>query len=175
MESMKDILLTIVAILAIFVGLPLFILWVRDRVTAPGRKKRAEESRRFRQRLREPDLDAVARHFKCTLPESLTDLYGNPEELSRDFFKVARSIDAPEDGWWHVAFYLPADSESCKTIWPGTETYFSFASDVFGDEYLVDPTQADPPVKYYWHESGEIDHVCDSLSEFMTWPRVDDA
>ena len=129
----------------------------------------------FRQRLREPDLDAVARHFKCTLPESLTDLYGNQEELGRDLFKVARSIDAPEDAWWHVAFYLPADSESCKTVWPGTETYFSFASDVFGDEYLVDPTLADPPVKYYWHESGEIEHVCDSLSEFMTWPRVDDA
>jgi hypothetical protein len=132
-----------------------------------------EYSRRFKERLRQPNLDAVAKHFGCQLPRALVGLYQNQTELVRGDFQVAPSVDASKDERWYIGFYEPADAESLEDSWPGSEKYFLFANDGCGNDYLIDPALEDPPVKFHDHETGEISHVCDTLSQFMTWPRIE--
>jgi hypothetical protein len=169
---MKDIILTVVTILGIFVVLPLLILWIRDKIAKPSRKQIDDYSRRFKERLSQPHLDEVAKHFGCALPQALIALYQNQEEVMRDNFEVAPSPDAPEGSRWFISFYEPADAQSTRDVWPGCEKYFQFANDGCGNGYLVYPTLEDPPVNFHDHETGEITHVCDTLSQFMAWPRL---
>jgi hypothetical protein len=170
---MKDIILTIFVILITLIGLPIFILWFRDKVKTPSQKQVEEYSRRFKERLFHPDLDAVASYLDCQLPLPLVALYKDQNELMRGDFYVASSVNAPESERWYVAFYLPADAESSKETWPTCKTYFEFANDGSGNSYIIDPHLSDPPVKFYDHETDEILHVCNTLSQFMAWPRFE--
>jgi hypothetical protein len=68
---------------------------------------------------------------------------------------------------------MPADLNSVKDAWPGTERFFSFANDGCGNGYFIDPTLDDPEVLLHDHESGELTPVAGRLSEFMKWPRVE--
>jgi hypothetical protein len=170
---MSDILKTILGIGAIFVALPLAILFLRDRLSRPSRKKLDEYARRFNQRLANPDFAALEQHFGRPLPAALRTLYLDPQERMRDNFEVAPSVDAPRAIRWQVAYCQPADAESLRDMWPGTEELFAFADDGCGNAYLVDPRLPDPPVLFHDHESGEMEPVCDRLSEFMHWPRIE--
>jgi len=170
---MKDVVLTVVTILSLLIGLPFLILWIRDRVVTPTRKEMDEYSHRFKERLRQPNLDAVAKHFGCSLPRALVALYQDQVELMRANFEVAPSAGASKSVRWFIAFYEPADAESTQLSWPGCEKYFPFANDGCGNDYLVDPTLDDPPVKFHDHETGEMSHVCNTLSQFLAWPRLE--
>jgi len=167
---MKDIILTIVMLVGIFLVLPFLILWIRDKIfyrpSTPEEIKAATE--RFQKRLSSPDLEAVAKHFGCTLPQALRDLYSNPKELALSDIEVV-----PPNGRdpVYICFYNPADEENVRDAWPGCEKYFPFADDGAGNELLIDPRLADPPVLWHDHETEEFETVASSLSEFMKWKR----
>jgi hypothetical protein len=167
---MSENLLTILALLVLYLGIPVALLLLLDRLRRPSRAKMEEASRRFLERLQHPDLAAVARHFGRPLPASLQALYANPGELLRQNFIVA-APDAPAGESWTVAYYQPADGENVQDRQPGTERFFAFADDGCGNAYLVDPALEDPPVLFHDHETGDIQKVCDRFTEFMRWPR----
>ena len=170
--TMNDTLKTIFGLAAVFIGLPLAILFLRDRLSRPSRKAIQDYSRKFEERLANPDFPSLERHFGHPLPAALRALYLDPVERMRDQFEVAPSANAPRGERWPIAFYQPADAESLRDMWPGTEERFAFADDGCGNGYLVDPRQGDPPVFFHDHETGELEPVCDRLSEFMKWPRL---
>ena len=166
-ESIKGV----VVVLGILIGLPLAILLIRDRLTRPSRKQMAEASREFLGRLAKPDLKSLEQHFGCSLPQSLIALYGNQTELMRHDFAVAPNAQIPEDERYYISDYQPADAKSATDVWPGWELYFAFADDGCGNGYLIDPREKDPRVYLHDHETGKLNKLCDSLSEFMQWPR----
>jgi len=170
---MKDVILTVFWIVFLMLGLPILILWIRDKISEPSQEEMEEYSRRFRERLMNPDFEAVAKYFRHTLPQAIVELYQNQEELMRGDFKIALSKDSSEDEQWYIGFYMPADAEAVQLTWPGVEKFFAFANDGCGNDYIVDPTLDDPPVKFHDHETGEIIHVCDTLSQFMTWSKFE--
>ena len=169
---MSDTFKAILGIGATFIALPLAILFLRDRLSRPSRNKLNEYARRFEERLANPDLAALEQHFGHPLPAALRALYLDPQERMRGNFEVAPSTSAPRSQRWPIAFYQPADAETLRDGWAGTEQHFAFADDGCGDGYLVDPRLDDPPVLFHDHETGELEPVCDHLSEFMKWPRL---
>jgi hypothetical protein len=170
---MKDAIYTALSILAIFVALPFLILWLRDKLfDRPMTKEQMDEySCRFRERLANSDLGVLERHFGCHLPVELKQLYANSDELARDDFEVIPPHGRKSTDPVYVAFYNPADDESLKYTFHDADTYFAFADDGCGNAYIIDPREADPPVLFHDHETGEIKPVAPTLSEFMKWER----
>jgi hypothetical protein len=167
---MSDTFKTILGVSATFIALPLAILFLRNRLARPSRKELDDYSRRFEERLANPDFAALEKQFGHPLPAALRALYLDPQERIRDNFEIAPT-GAPCSKRWPIAYYQPADAESLRNMWPGTEEMFAFADDGCGNGYLVDPRLSDPPVFFHDHETGELEPVCDRLSEFMRWPR----
>jgi hypothetical protein len=166
---MKDLVVTVVVLISIFVVLPFVVLWARDRLFFQRSRDRLEaDSNRFLARLRSPHLDALEAHFGSRLPSSLRDLYANPDEVMLTDMEVVPSSGADPI---YICFYNPADGEDLPNPWPGCERYFAFADDGSGNELMVDPTLDDPPVLWHDHETGEIKTVAPRMSEFMKWAR----
>jgi len=171
--AMSETVKTFLGIATVFVALPLLVLLLRNWTVRAMKKDIAEASRKFNERLFHPDFAALEAHFKHSIPAGLRALYYNRQELERGDFLVAPSPDAPEDQRWFVAFYEPADEESLRDAWPGIGELFAFANDGCGNEYVVDPRLEDPPVRFYDHETGEFLPVCERVSEFMNWLRLE--
>ena len=170
---MEDAILTVIAILGIFVALPILILWLRDKVfNRPITKEQVDEySRRFQKRLANPDFAVLEQHFGCELPAPLRQLYANSDELARNDFEIVPPEGQNLTGPAYVAFYNPADAESLKHTFHDAGTYFAFADDGFGNAYLIDPRKPDPPVLFHDHETGAIEPVAPALSAFVKWER----
>jgi hypothetical protein len=170
---MSENVVTVIVMGGLFVGLPVALLFARDWLARPSRKKLEEYSRQFTQRLQAPDFPALEKHFGCALPQAVRALYADKQEVMRQDFMVAATAVAPEDGRWYVAFYQPADEQNVQDAWPGLEKYFAFADDGSGNGYLIDPKEADPPVLFHDHETGEMSPVSRHFTEFMRWPRLE--
>ena len=169
---MSDQLIGITVVIGTLLLVPIAILLLRNWMTRPSKKQMGEYSRRFLQRLRQPDFPALENHFGCTMPAPLRALYGDEVEFLRSNFTVAPAATTPEAERWFIADYQPADLQSARDAWPGLERLFAFADDGSGNGYLIDPHLPDPPVLLNDHETGEATQTCPSLSEFMRWPRL---
>lgn len=171
---MKDTLLTIVVLIGVYIVLPFLLLWAWDRYRFPRRSKNDHRiaAERFQNRLRNPDLDAVAAHYGTYISRALRSLYSNLNELTRTDFDVI-----PPDGADPIQIfsYNPADDENLHSVWPGCEKFYAFADDGGGNELLVDPTLDDPPIWWHNHETGELEMVAARMSEFMKWERCEHA
>ena len=163
----------IIGIVAIFVVLPLLILWLNDKIFRRGSSKKelGKYSKRYAERLLNPDFAALEAHFGCPMPVELKELYANKEEIQRgDFEVVTKGQDGSEDTWT-VAFYEPADMESLRDAWPDCKELYSFANDGCGNDYLIDPCKPGSKVLFYDHETGEFSEVGLNLAGFIAAPR----
>ncbi len=163
-------LLTIIALAGIFLVLPFLILRMLDKVLYrhPTTEEIQAETERLEERLLSPELEVLEEYFHCTLPSPFRELYGNANELVLTDVEIL-----PPDGSdpVYICFYKPADADNLHSQWPGCEKYFAFADDGCGNELLVDLRLYDPPVLWHDHETGEIETVASSMSEFMKWER----
>ena len=146
---------------------------VHQVINRKERKKREEHARRFKERLLNPDFLAIEKHFGSPLPQALMALYRNPAELNCGDFELERPEDEGGEDEFFIGFYEPADEESLKVFWPGTECYFTFANDGAGNGYMIDPRLPDPPVLFHSHESGEFEQVSDHVSKFLKWKKAE--
>jgi hypothetical protein len=128
-------------------------------------------SQNYRERLLNPDIEAVEQYFGHALPEAIYHLYRNKEELLKKDYLTASKIQASGYLMYHIAFYEPCDKQTVLMTWPGLEKYFRFADDGCGNCYLIDPVLKNPPVIFYDHETTEKTEICNSLNDFIRWPR----
>lgn len=172
-EESVETLKTVITILVLGLGYPIFILWLIGRHLHPklSEEELKENARKFEQRLLNPNIELVESHFGKALPAAIVELYANRDEILRDNFVVLSSEEAGEELACFIGFYEPCDAGSVGLSRPGCEGYFSFADDGCGNQYMVIPGDEDSPVLFFDHEGGEITEVCKSISEFMAWPR----
>jgi hypothetical protein len=163
----------IIAILVILLGIPLLIVWLNDKLfhRRPSKKELDEYSKRYNQRLLNPDFAALEFHFGCPILIKLKDLYANKEEIQRRDFEVLTKKSDGSEATWSVALYEPADLESLRDAWPDCKELFAFANDGCGNDYLIDPRKPLAEVLFYDHEGGEFVNVGLTLAEFITAPR----
>jgi hypothetical protein len=169
METFK----TVVGILVLFLGLPLLIVWLNDRLfhRTLSKAEWEEYSERFRERLLKPDFAALEAHFDCAMPKELKDLYADKKEILRGGFEVLTDKSGAPEHSWPVAFYLPADLESLRDVWPDCKELFAFADDGCGNGYLIDPRKPDLEVLFHDHEDSQITRVGLNLAGFISAPR----
>ena len=163
----------IIGIVAIFVVLPLLIVWLNDRIfhRTSSKKELDEYSKRYKERLLNPEFAALEAHFGCTMPNELKELYASKEEIQRGNFDVVTKGRDGSKETWTVAFYEPADLESLRDTWPDCKELFAFANDGCGNDYLIDPRKPRSEVLFHDHETGEFSKVTSSLAEFIAAPR----
>jgi hypothetical protein len=169
MENLKTILFLVVILL----GLPLLIVWLNDKIfhRSPSKAKREEYSRRFEQRLLNPDFPAVEACVGCKLPDEVKKLYANKDEICQENFEVVLRQKEDSGGIWTVAFYLPADMEEMGDLSQDGNKLFPFANDGCGNEYLIDPRASGSEVVFHDHETGEFTRLGVNLTEFLSAPR----
>jgi len=134
-----------------------------------SKKKKSAVARSYEQRMKEPKIEELEKHFGKPFPSGVKALYNNREELEKADFGAIGKLPNGEEIIWDIAFYEPADLE--QVIDAEAKEVFEFANDGCGNGYTIDPTLDDPPVMFYTHETGEWDKVADSFSQFMTMPR----
>ena len=165
---------TILGLLIIFIGLPLFIVWLNDKIfhRYPRRCELDEYSKRFTERLLAPQFAELENHFGCAIPEEIKCLYEDKAEIQKGDFEVTMAASDGSQQTWTVAFYEPADLESVRDGWQECDHLFAFANDGCGNEYVINPKETNTRVSFYDHETGEFTVVASSLSEFLQAPRT---
>ncbi len=153
-------------------GISIGVLKTLDRM-ATGPKNGKDDRGQYAARLHQPVFEELEAHFGCLIPEPLKKLYADHTELDRENFRVIPDGSDSENAPLNIASYIPADIAAVKSQMPGTEPFLAFADDGCGDAYMVDPRLVDGPVLFHDHETGEFSQICNSLSEFMSWPRVE--
>jgi hypothetical protein len=178
-----DDVIAILAILAIFVGLPVAILLVNDRVTAWWRRDRrspeqkAADAAAYEARLVSPRWDEVCRATDGGRPSAaLQALYADRALVTSKGIRLRRPGGSDLDDEW-LSTFLPADGSAFADPWGQylPDRALAFASDAFGDLLFVELTPGgdDRPVQHWYHESAEIEEVAPSLAAFLAWPRAD--
>jgi hypothetical protein len=170
------------AVIVLFVGLPVAIVMLNDRRRAWRTRDRRTPAERqavaaaFEARLLAPRWDEVARATEGGRPSpALVALYGNRAVVTSTGVSFRRS-DCDDDVET-VNMFLPADIRAFAEPWREhlPDRAFAFAVDDFGDFLFVEltPDGADRPVQHWYHDGGEVLEVAPSLAAFLASARPD--
>jgi hypothetical protein len=157
---MRIVLLT----LAVYIGLPLAILWTRDRVSGalwrrrnPPEKLEAER-RAYEQRVLHPDWGFYERHLQRPVPAALREIFVDP--------RVVTSTDVA-CGDHVIGSFSPIDEKGLRDTreWIGDDVV-AFATTSFGDPIYLRPGPSEPDVVYVtYHDGGDTEVLAASVAE----------
>jgi len=156
---------TILAIAAIFIGLPVLLLWARDRTRDAGRRLSADaqnaERREYERRLLHPDWAAVERQLRRPVPSALRELYADAALVTAQSlaYGAGQTIDTFE----------PLDPRAMleTTGWLGQEAV-AIATNEFGDVIYLQGGQDEADTVYLTHhDGGDTEVVGASVGEFV--------
>jgi SMI1 / KNR4 family (SUKH-1) len=181
---MLNALLILLGCFALFVVLPVLILVVRDRIRQRLRRQtpsqRDARLKAWCQRIFHPKADEVEASCGGMLPKRLLAMYVQPDSLLDSNFQVcAPTKDPAKESWW-IGDFIPLSAEDQKWTCDLSEfgKGFCFAGDGMGNFYWVPvdvERRDDAPVYFACHDPWGNEKVCDSLDEFLSWPRVSKA
>jgi hypothetical protein len=150
---MSDTAKTIIGLVALFVGVPVCLLWLRDRVNKMRYRRRntpekiAAERRAFEERLLHPDWEFYERHLQRPAPAALRELYANGALLTAPTFEYG-------DGEVINTFNALDEQGLLDTReWLGFDVVAIATSD-FGDPIYLRPGQSEPDTVYITHHDG---------------------
>ena len=156
---------TILAIAAIFIGLPVLLLWARDRARNAGRRLSADaqqaERREYERRLLHPDWAAVERQLRRPVPSALRELYADAAIVT------AQNLACGAERT--IATFEPLDPRAMleTAAWLGHGAV-AIATNEFGDVIFLQsgPDEADT-VYLTHHDGGDTEVVGASVGEFV--------
>ena len=150
---MSDTAKSIIGIVALLVGLPVGILWLRDRVSSvryrrhnPPEKVTAER-RAFEERLCRPDWEFYERHLERPAPEALRELYADRALLT------APALDYDEGEVINTLNPLDEQGLLDTREWLGFDVV-AIATNDFGDPIYLRPGRSEPDTVYITHHDG---------------------
>jgi SMI1 / KNR4 family (SUKH-1) len=179
---MRDLAMTISALLFLFLVLPTLGLWMRDKIRSHIRRETAEqraagaEARRWR--MLNPCAQEVEALHGGLLPNRLLKMYAAPGDflLNRDFGVCAPGKDPDKDSWW-IGDFVPLHRQD-QELTADLQQFGKgccFAGDGMGNFYWVpvEPERrSDAPVFFVCHDPWGNQKVADSLEEFLSWRCV---
>lgn len=163
----NDTAKTVLGILAIFVALPVAILWLRNRVSRAWQRRRnppekiAADHEAFQERLRHPDWSFYERHLQRPAPQSLRQLLADHTLL------LAEGLDYPGDQ--RINTFNPLDEQALLDTrpWLGFDAVAIATSD-FGDPIYLRPGPDEPDVVYITHhDGGDTEVFADSVAAML--------
>lgn len=163
---MSDTVTTVLAIILLFIGLPVLILWITDRRRSRRRQEappalQVAERQAYEQRILDPDWTAVERHLRRPGPQALRDLYADRELI------VRRDLRYGDD---HViSSFEPLDEQALQdaTGRLGFDAV-AIATTDFGDAVHLRPGAAEADHVYLTHhDGGDTEVLAESVSEMF--------
>ena len=158
---MRDTFFTILAIFALLIVLPVFLLWARDRIRTLIRRQTPEEMDARQearvQRMLHPNVEEVEALCGGLLPQRLIDLYTDSHLLfDRNFEVCAPGKERQKDSWW-IDDFVPLHKQDQMLTTDLTEfgKGCCFAGDGMGNFYWVPVGQerkSDAPVFFACHD-----------------------
>jgi hypothetical protein len=113
---MKDTILTILFLLALFIVLPVFVLLVRDRIFHPARKRTPQQlqaqRQAYRERLVNPQQTLVEAELGALLPQRLIAMYSDVELVLGTDLNICPPGKDPKNSSSWIYNFLPLDVES---------------------------------------------------------------
>ena len=179
---MEKLLLVVFGPLAIAAALFVLVVGVRQLVTRVRSRLTPEqlEAKRelYRNRLLNPQAEAVERELGKKLPKRLMQLYADRSGIQSGGFEV-QSPEGRKANRWPVYCFEPLDVEALNDA-PYEEELgagFCFATTGGKSWYWVAASEAreqDSPVIFLDYDGGgrHGDKVAESLDEFLAWPRI---
>jgi hypothetical protein len=158
---------TVIAIVAIFVGLPLLIVGVTDRVAGALRHRhrspetRGAQRQAFEQRILQPDWRCVERHLQRPVPQKLRELYANSSLITAQ--------DVPYAVTQTISTFEPLDERAISTTKSrlGFEAVIIATTD-FGDSVYLPPGSDTPDIVYItYHDGGDTDVFAKTIAAMV--------
>lgn len=148
------------------------LFWLMARSGKRRAAERSLEAAEFERRQSAPNLVEVEKHLGHALPASLHALYQDRELALTSGILIGVPNPATDEDECYVAWFEPGDLKNfTANPWPGCEGLFRIGNNGAGDQFLVDPREADPEVIYYLHESARKRSLGTTLSAFINAPR----
>lgn len=164
---MGETITTVLAIILLFVGLPVLILWFKDRKRTRQRlheqssASRIPERQAYGQRILDPDWACIERYLRRPVPQALRVLYAERELISR------RDLSYDDD---HViGTFEPLDEQAIlnTTRWLGFEAV-AIATTDFGDVIYLRPGADEGDTLFLTHhDGGDTEVFAESVSELL--------
>jgi hypothetical protein len=162
---------TILLLLALFIGLPIVVLLLRDRIEEADWRRRnppeklAAERRAYEERLRNPDWDFYERHLQRSAPDALRQLFANHTLI------VRQAIQCGDDEV--IGSFSPLDEhglvDSCG--WLGFDAV-AIATNDFGDMIYLRPGATESDAVYVTrHDGGDTEQLAPDVATFIQFLR----
>jgi hypothetical protein len=163
----SDTIVSLLVIVLVFIGLPLCILWVRDRVkTTRWRRTHSPQTRiaerhAYEQRILQPDWACVERHLQRPVPQGLRDLYADRDLVTAQDLQYA--MDHSISTFEALDEQAFADAKS----WLGFEVV-AFATTDAGDTIYLRLGSAEIDTVYLTHhDGGDTEIFAESAEEML--------
>jgi hypothetical protein len=168
---MADTVATILALVLIFVGIPVLILRIIDWRRNTGRRSDHsaasdnQERMACEHRLLNPDWSYVERCLRRPVPQALRDLYADrPMITRRDLAYTDEQV---------LSSFVPLDEQAIEdtTRWLGFQAV-ALATTDFGDAVYLRPGEAGGGIVYLTHhDGGDTEVFAESVTKMVTTLR----
>ena len=164
---MSETLKTVIGIGAVFVGLPLAILFLRDRVSRALWRRRnppeklAADRRAYEERLLRPDWAFYERHLGRPAPPALRELYADRALV------MAQDMDYTEGD--RISTFEPLDADGLLETrpWLGFDAV-AIATTDFGDPIYLRPGSSEADTVYITHhDGGDTEVLAESVAAMV--------
>ena len=168
---MSETLKTVALLVALFIGLPIFIIWMRDRISdalwrrrnPPG--KLLADRLAFEERLLRPDWAFYERHLQRPAPPALRELYADQALIT------THGLDFVYDDEFEITIssFEPLDERGLSETrpWLGFDAVAIATSDS-GDPIYLRPGQSEPDVVHItYHDGGDTEVLMESVEALL--------
>lgn len=154
-------------VIVLFIGVPVMILMVRDRISELLWKRRnppekiAAERRAYESRIDNPDWHFYEQHLQRGVPIELRNLFDNRAlTLSKDIVSYKDEV---------LSSFAPLDNEGLIETreWIGFDVV-PFATSITGDPIYLRPGPDEGNAVYVtYHDGGDTEEIAPHISDFF--------
>ena len=169
---MSETVKAILAILVLFAGLPVLIVWLRERIAAAIWNRRnppeklAADRRAFEARIVRPDWNFYEGHLKRPSPPVLRELYADQALVTAQGLDL---VDDDDEIELTIGTFDPLDEQGLLETrpWLGFDAVRIATSDT-GDPIYLRPGQSEPDTVFVtFHDGGDTEVLAESVGELF--------
>lgn len=134
-------------------------LWAKNLAAvltpSPSAVKRLSRDHEFARELLHPEWQPIEEHFGAAVSAALKEFYADPAKLLQIDFNIASLRNEIPEGLY-IETFDKMGAGSVDGFFEGFERFIPFAHGCGGEQYVIDPTEADPEVFLHIYDHGGL-------------------